>query len=748
MNCTHEDPSGRRAGRLPVCRRFVGLAATLMLIACEATATVRCVPLASGVPALPGAPNFLDSSVGEPNYWTRADDPRWRGALSRSWGNGASPHVTFQALRVVAPQPYLYLSWVVKVAPAPQPLVDKLRLAFRTSGGTTWALEVIPFNNVSSAIQIQAPVQTAAWRLNGGTWTLNGVVTPPAWVHDDTRVWLETTAPRMWAVSMRVPMTNPFGDGGNLSDQFPVAFHLHVNHSDTTLADYRLDDSVTLIPSPNTGPPVSNTPDNWTQLNVALPTTDPACENQIRISASDIGTTNSVPHEINLNAANTFFVRPENVMPAGTNVGAQKIAATIRIANWGTQPNWNDVVDPMTSLWRDITNPASEPMNATSFMSGTKGLIEHQWTPACGDFVGTSCPGPHDRRLHQCMLVELHGGGYVYNPTSVYRNMDFVTASTFERRADVSVAGLKALNPGSPRRDVYLHLQTFQMPSDVKAPPRRSTMFDLAKVEEILQRHGNDARRVTKQAVEKPPKGPSAGVDFETLDQVYPTYLVHAFHDTGETVVVDGGPRRVLRPQTSFGYYVNHDGPLAGWEAYLEGAERIAADYYRIAVPEGGTETITTRIVARDRDRARFAVWLALGQAIPHGSFSGSYKRDLASTLGLEYIFGPTLSIEGTLGVHRFKSRSGAPDIDVTQIGIDGKWSLTTTRWVPFVQIGAGAYAFDPGSTRFGVNVGVGIQTMIAPAWSLEGRYVRHRVASNSPNTDYSTLQIGLRREF
>jgi hypothetical protein len=83
------------------------------------------------------------------------------------------------------------------------------------------------------------------------------------------------------------------------------------------------------------------------------------------------------------------------------------------------------------------------------------------------------------------------------------------------------------------------------------------------------------------------------------MNQLYPTYLVHAFYDTGATVTVRGQTLRVLKPQSSFGYYVNHDGSLGGWDTALTGAQEIAPNYYRIPVPQGGAATIHTRIVAR-----------------------------------------------------------------------------------------------------------------------------------------------------
>jgi opacity protein-like surface antigen len=144
----------------------------------------------------------------------------------------------------------------------------------------------------------------------------------------------------------------------------------------------------------------------------------------------------------------------------------------------------------------------------------------------------------------------------------------------------------------------------------------------------------------------------------------------------------------------------------------------------------------------------RYAVWLGLGSTFPNGSFSGDYRRDLAGSLGFEYALSATAAVEATLGFHQFEGKNGAPDLDVTQFGVNGKWYHGTQGIRPFVTLGIGGYSFDPGSTRFGWNVGVGAQFPVAPRWSLEGRYAFHVVAGNSPNSRYSTLLLGLRYAF
>jgi hypothetical protein len=151
---------------------------------------------------------------------------------------------------------------------------------------------------------------------------------------------------------------------------------------------------------------------------------------------------------------------------------------------------------------------------------------------------------------------------------------------------------------------------------------------------------------------------------------------------------------------------------------------------------------------AQPQGPAARAVWFGLGATFPAGSFGNNHDGDFAGTLEIEFPIGPSLSLEATLGVHQFSGQGGLPDLDVTQFGVNGKWYLAPSGFKPFLTLGVGGYAFDPGSTRFGANAGVGLQLDVAPRWSIEGRYTYHWISGNAPNSRYSTLLLGARYEF
>jgi hypothetical protein len=96
-----------------------------------------------------------------------------------------------------------------------------------------------------------------------------------------------------------------------------------------------------------------------------------------------------------------------------------------------------------------------------------------------------------------------------------------------------------------------------------------------------------------------------AGVTEGEMDNIFPTFRVHVYHDTGERVVENGETRPVLRAQSTFGVYAYHEGTLEGWQTSIQGAQRIADNLYLLAVPNNGTAKVTTIIQAVEQGQER-----------------------------------------------------------------------------------------------------------------------------------------------
>ncbi|WP_457353960.1 outer membrane beta-barrel protein [Roseateles sp. P5_D6] len=158
--------------------------------------------------------------------------------------------------------------------------------------------------------------------------------------------------------------------------------------------------------------------------------------------------------------------------------------------------------------------------------------------------------------------------------------------------------------------------------------------------------------------------------------------------------------------------------------------------------------TVTPSVGGGSGAGGKYAIWGALGTASPRGSFSAINKRGTAGAIGFEYLLNPDLSIEAVLVAHSVDGKGANPDVDMTQFGVNAKFYLTASPTRLFGFVGAGLYAFDPGSTRFGASIGAGLQWQFAPQWSLEGRYSLHSVSGNSPRNSFSSLLLGLRYAF
>jgi len=108
-----------------------------------------------------------------------------------------------------------------------------------------------------------------------------------------------------------------------------------------------------------------------------------------------------------------------------------------------------------------------------------------------------------------------------------------------------------------------------------------------------------------------------------------PTYRVHAYYDTGEKITRNGVNYPLLQSLGKFGYFLQHDGPLYGWSSLLDGAERLAPYYYKLArVPNDKPATITTTIEAQEHPGSSggFMVQSTFGKkgnfelVVPHAS--------------------------------------------------------------------------------------------------------------------------------
>jgi hypothetical protein len=218
---------------------------------------------------------------------------------------------------------------------------------------------------------------------------------------------------------------------------------------------------------------------------------------------------------------------------------------------------------------------------------------------------------------HQCMLVEMSGGGLHFTRSSVVRNMDFILNSKVTRSAEISVVGLKPISKGW--RDVYLAVETLNMPeranvdlgvfgpvlaSNLTQTVDRDRRNPLGTGDKVAAARAIIEKNYNREKQNKPEQRLAVmldalrqvGATTKDLDVIFPTYRVHVYYDTGDTWKVDGVTYPLLALLPSFGYYGYHEGRLSGFNHQLRGATRVARNFYVLRVPNNGTAKITNVI--------------------------------------------------------------------------------------------------------------------------------------------------------
>jgi hypothetical protein len=277
----------------------------------------------------------------------------------------------------------------------------------------------------------------------------------------------------------------------------------------------------------------------------------------------------------------------------GRTLNPGEVTAEFRIANWGAayatwdQATWTRVGS--ASLVGSLAGIDTQPQGGVAFMAGQGSL----------GMAAPYVPGGTIAYDHQCVHVRLEGHPSAgqelrFANDSVYRNMDLVPASVFRRSAEISLVGLP--EPEVPRRVLLLvDTRTMPGPGECWVMPKGDDVPTFTGVP------GCWAENMQMPPLElADPEKRVPGVD--TPDQL-PTWAAHAFLESGETVDSDGVANPIWMPFSGFGYWVEHHGPVSGWEQRLHGATRPAGaphNVYVIETPPNRIVTVATTIRAID----------------------------------------------------------------------------------------------------------------------------------------------------
>jgi hypothetical protein len=611
-----------------------------------------CIPQPGWVAYLSGPPRWWDgkdqNGVVIPSYdftdpqW----DPRWIGARADGYGGGSTNDARFRALFTVeGGTTYLYVSWFVNVAPSFSQQNTSLYVGLTPTGNNvTGTIFQATFNSDTGNVANGSPegaqanpeplLKSQKWTvtLYQGNGASNWNPVTPAWFTDNTPLatkltfqntataWANPAGNHQWAVNFRIPIDPTGTNGVNIgnSTNFKIWYYIQPDltvigntigyipytwprtPSDVTTYVVTTGLSGLQFPDPN------NATNPWGPAALESPSAEVSCKNGLDLEDDAIGTTNVPSSYINPWASNTFYAAPLNY---GPSVSANVVHARFRIANWGAQDG-----DLTSNSWTDIPNLSSVAdttgIAAGTGMSPTTGNINGSVDFSSSDptikalhcaIVGQSgiptanppvpgdatCPNATPTRdHHECILVSLTGTNVDFIRDSAFRNMDF-TQMDFSEPAEVSTVGLP---PTAAGRNVLLFLETRNMPgfpslgySTPPAPGLRASITGAAA-------------HVTSV--------------FDAAVQYMPTYIVHAYYDTGKTVTIKNVNYPLYQPLTSFGYFVQHKGITFGWRPRIQGATEIAPGYYKLTVPSNGTVKITSMITAVDF--TTWWIWLLL----------------------------------------------------------------------------------------------------------------------------------------
>ena len=589
------------------------------------------IPNAIGVPGISGPPIWFS---GEPGFNPSLDDVKWRGAIKRTFGSGTAGTNFFRATQAtVGPQKFIYLTFRATFVPELSGLQlndseDLVYLGLKKHNDASAMVVRIkvhgPMFTPAGPPSANPPASVAAvdiWTLSGTTWNSQGMT--PTWINQHARMWLKSSdsAPdpnNRWAVQLRIPANVAGGitdnSGPNLGTDFDMWYLIHgsVDNNPTILADYRTAGMTTQGDLDNNAFPL---PAQWDEFQL---TSGAATSGGVALYWNDIVVHNPAHGEgtlIENNATNTFIARPRNYSSA--DIPKNGINASFRIANWGSTNGDPGMPDFSSGSWDWVANSDFAPPK--NLFSPIPQLSAGQNPPPKSSPISltTGMNLPPLKSLHQCLLVTMGGPNLNFLNESVTRNMNFDSASLFEREAEISVVGLTPFAP-TPR-DVYLAVEKINMaqntPNANEGQFLEGSMTSLMRDDSQLAGKLKRARSILSDIGQARSESErlqtmvrvlqEVDLTEEELDQLFPTFRVHAYHDTGERVTRNGVTRPVLRQQSSFGVHMYHEGALEGWQTSIEGAQRITDNLYLLPVPNNGTAKVKVRVQAVEQGEQR-----------------------------------------------------------------------------------------------------------------------------------------------
>jgi hypothetical protein len=639
--------------------RTCWLVGFLTIVALQSRALAQvCFPPPAAVPGLPGAPDWSSAAS---TKRSDLDEPRWGAAPITSFASDVSGSLegAYRALYDAAAGELVVSMQALTDLGGAASGADTLYFGFSTNAGATTAhavrVDLIPPTGAADPKTLSSFTRYE-YTVGGGWTTPDGVLpiaTPPSWMVVP-RAWVEPGSGADWGVNFRV---NLVAAGLGSGDAFKIAFGLHIQDEggagsvDLTSPDVGVAGAVAdLVTNPHT-------PTTWLSASAA----NGGCLDGIALNSMQIGTRNVAPNKFDTSPgfANTLFAAP--TIPGSLAVLPNMFQANFRVAHWGSIA---DSHAPWTSV------PA-----ATAVINGTGSAPNLQTIEfTCpANVAGQTCGMPTPAEPHQCMLVELSkvptsGATVRFTTAAAYRNMRFEDLSEITDRAEISVVGLKAVLGNNDPRQIYLYVDTANMPAHGDKPlwlqtrtmalARRIAEAPAPLVQQPRVAAAGGVRPTATLAVnaaaaprlDRPIDALGYG-NHQLLKTAWPTYEVHVYYELGQRKLDDKTTYLRLEPMYPFVYYFAHDGSLYGFTQRLLADATLALqelrpNLYKVVVPSEGAVHVAVNVRAEEAPKsAQTQPCPAITKVVVHKTCACSMLGRPGTGLGLETLAGLVLGL-------------------------------------------------------------------------------------------------------
>jgi Zn-dependent metalloprotease len=400
--------------------------------------------------------------------------------------------------------------------------------------------------------------------------------------------------------------------------------------------------------------------------------------------------------ELTSRAINRFMVtlrnNSEEVKTAGSRVTLEPVSADdikvrLRIAHWGASLGSGDDWRVISGLQpTDIVDPPfpEKPAGCTSSFTFHTTTDEQGCLPAqdIPEATGTAVPTPgtgrfyydwillgdendgeikyyKDIQRHQCVYVEVSSNSNANILTrSLYRNMNFVEASSYSDTARISTKGCGIPPNGWSNHDIFLQtrLKTWIVPRD-------STKTKARWMQGYL--YPTEKQSYYRAPVSMP--NPNVFITKNIASDSYAEYIVDGYYYTGKFVIINNKRFDLLSPLGSFGYIAHHGEAVEEWQTNLQGLDNGNNGLYNIEISPNNHLDIYPSI--ESREPYRYILSIHGGVSLPVRTITNTHSTGINGAVDFEYRKSSCIFFSSLIGYNQFPAlNSSTADLRITTL--------------------------------------------------------------------------------